>query len=214
MGTACGSHCLNKYVDIAVVKMKPDLHDGFRTIRYITAGLYKLSYLVLEVIRNLKIANCAHHISRGSGIADELKAFMFMEPMPPPDMLCPRPGNANSALVTEAAAKERSQYQLDLAKWQAGPGLGKKQRAYDGVAVANAIAATCGSVISFLIDKEATARGAKWQPHPLWKYLEAITKAALTPAKQHLEEQLSTARQGATESIDVYIDRIERMHAG
>ena len=148
----------------------------------------------MEVIRNLKIANCAHHIGRDSGIADELEALMFVEPMPPPEMLSPLPENANSALVTEAAAKERSQYQLDLAKWQNGRDLCKKQRAYDGVAVANAIAATCGSVISFLIDKEATARGAEWQPYPLCKYLEAITKAALTPAKQHLEEQLSTAR--------------------
>ena len=35
----------------------------------------------IEVIRN---TNCAHYIGRDSGIADELEALMYEEPMPPP----------------------------------------------------------------------------------------------------------------------------------
>ena len=142
----------------------------------------------IEDIQNLKIANCAHHIGRDSGIADELGALMYAEPIPPAEMLIPAPNNENSALITEAAMAVRSQYQQDMAKWEQARDLRKKQRLYDGVAVANAIAATCGSTICFLIDKEATTLRVEWQPGPLWTYLEVITKAALTPAKKHLEE--------------------------
>ena len=68
-----------------------------------------------EVVRNLKIANCAHHIGRDGGIADELEALMYEEPMPPPVL---QSGDVNSVLVTEAAARKRSEYQVDLAAYQ------------------------------------------------------------------------------------------------
>ena len=71
----------------------------------------------IEVVRNLKIANCAHYIGRDSGIADELEALMYEEPMPPPVLVS---GNVNSAMVTEAAATLRSQYQVN---WQYGSTL-------------------------------------------------------------------------------------------
>ena len=86
-----------------------------------------------EVVRNLKIANCSHHICKDNGIADELEALMYVEPMPPPEMT----SNGDSAIVSTsaaaAAANLRSQYQYDLAAWQHGNDLRKKQRLYDGV---------------------------------------------------------------------------------
>ena len=161
-----------------------------------------------EVVRNLKIANCAHHIGRDGGIASALDALMYEEPT----LHVCQPGDVNTAIITEAAARQRNEYQVELAAWQHGCDIRKKQRAYDGVAVANAIASTCSDVIWRLVDREQNNRKTDWQPYQLWVFLEQITRAALTPARQHLEEKMSMARQGANESIDIYIDRIERMH--
>ena len=72
----------------------------------------------IEVIRNIKIANCAHNIGRDGGIADELEVLMYAEPIPPAEMLIPAPSNENPALITEAAMDVRSQYQQDMAKWE------------------------------------------------------------------------------------------------
>ena len=47
----------------------------------------------IEVVRNLKIANCAHYIGRDRGIADELEALMYAESIPPAEMLIPAPSN-------------------------------------------------------------------------------------------------------------------------
>ena len=81
----------------------------------------------------------------------------------------------------------------------------------DGVSIANVIAATCGPAIAFLVGKEACDVKAEWQPTELWKFLEVITKASLVPAREYLQEQLLTARQGATESFEAYIHRLQHM---
>ena len=81
----------------------------------------------------------------------------------------------------------------------------------EGVSIANDVAATGGSVISFLVDREAIYLKQEWQPAELWKYLEVITKSSLVLAIEYLQEQLLTALQGANESIEVCIDALQHM---
>ena len=81
----------------------------------------------------------------------------------------------------------------------------------DGVAIANAIASTCGDSISNLIDRESRGRADSLQPADLWEFLERITKASLVPARAWLTEKMLTARQGAEESLETYVDRLQTM---
>ena len=82
-----------------------------------------------------------------------------------------------------------------------------------GVRIANSIAATCGDSISFLLDRESTGKDAAMQPAELWEFLEKITKASLVRTRAWLTEQMLTAGQGADESLEAYVDRLQHMES-
>ena len=69
----------------------------------------------------------------------------------------------------------------------------------DGVCVANAIAATCGPALSFLVGREMDKHKGGMQPLYLWAFLGETTRSVLIPARAHLEEQMLMIRQGADE---------------
>ena len=92
---------------------------------------------------------------------------------------------------TEAAPRQSARqawYEVDMAPRRKARKLRHLKRDMDRVSIVNAIAATRGPAISFLVDKEASNLKKEWQPAELWKFLEVITKASLVPAREYFQE--------------------------
>ena len=89
----------------------------------------------------------------------------------------------------------------------------------DGISVTMAVTATCGPQISVQIGQQFE-RDARMQLDELWKFLEKMTRAVLLPAQlckrdlqERLQAQIHNMRQGADESLEVYIARIQKIEA-
>ena len=86
--------------------------------------------------------------------------------------------------------RSRISTRLLLAAWKKGRKMCEYKTKTDGVCVSNAIAATCGTAISFLIGRELDKRGATMQPAELWAFLEETNTAALTHARAWPQDQI------------------------
>ena len=82
----------------------------------------------------------------------------------------------------------------------------------DGVSVSMAIAATCGPQTSIRIG-QMLENDAELQPKDLWKFLESTTKAVLLPARERLLTEMQNMIQGAGESLEIYIARVQKLES-
>ena len=118
----------------------------------------------LEVIRVLKIANCAHYICRDGGMAEKLYDMMYQWPVAPIGMSSPPSGEEDGALVSADFAAQQGKYDIVLAAWKDAHSLRRLQLEADRISISNAIAATCGPAIAFLVDNQAHNLNVEWQP--------------------------------------------------
>ena len=161
----------------------------------------------VQVVRALKVAGCAQYIGEDGGRAMELEELLYERPVAP---TVAETGIAGT-VMTAAESARIAKYDVDIAVWRKARKIRHFQRDMDGVCIANAIASTLGDSISNLVERESRGRADSMQPNDLWEFLERTTKASLVPARAWLTEQMLTARQGADESLEVYVDRLQTM---
>ena len=53
----------------------------------------------------------------------------------------------------------------------------------------------------------------RMQPDELWVFLEETTRVVLLPALERLQTEMRNTRQGADESLEVYIARTQKIDA-
>ena len=163
----------------------------------------------VQVVRALKVAGCAQYIGEDGGRALELEELLYERPEAP---TVAETGIAGT-VMTETEAARIAKYDIDMAAFRKARKIRHFQRDMDGVCIANAIASTCGDAISNLVERQSRGSADSMQPMDLWKFLEKTTKASLVPARAWLTEKMLTARQGADESLETYVDRLQTMES-
>ena len=157
-----------------------------------------------EVVRALRVNSCAHHVNMDDGVAKGFEDLLYERPEAPASI------SATATSREETAYKVKlEKYEVELTAYSRAKKLRNYKRDMDGVCVANAIAATCGPALSFLVGREMDKHVGGMQPLYLWAFLEETTRSVLIPARAHLEEQMLMIRQGADETLEVYIARLQ-----
>ena len=87
--------------------------------------------------------------------------------------------DTEGVMVDSAFIAKQDVYEVDLAAWKKGRKMSDYEKNMDGLCVPNAIAATCGTATSFLVEREADKRGATMYPAELWAFLKETIKVAL-----------------------------------
>ena len=127
-------------------------------------------------MRGLRVNSCTHHIRIYDGIAERFENLLNKRPV---SMV----SNIEGVMVDSPFTAKQDKCDANLAANQRGCKLRAYKRDMDDVCVANAIAATCGPAISFLVGRQADKRGgAVMQPYVLWAFLEE-TRVALIPSR-------------------------------
>ena len=96
--------------------------------------------------------------------------------------------NNEGIMVGRAFTAKQDKYDAGMVAYEKERELRGDMKKMDGICVSNAIAATCGPAIAFLVGREADKRGATMQPKGLWAFLEETTRVALISARVWLQE--------------------------
>ena len=171
----------------------------------------------IEIVRALRLQQVAHYIGMDGGNYKRYQDLQFKRPDPPLEP--PRPtvapnvdGDMEIATIDPEYAVRYQRYKVSLAAFEDAQKLRNYRYHMDGVSVSMAIAATCGSQISLRIG-QVFGSDAELQPKDLWKFLESTTKAVLLPARERLLTEMQNMRQGADESLEIYIARIQKLES-